>query len=444
MRERESVAATGPSQPAITSVTGTPEPMTIGLRSLTLRRSCAERFVSKIVIFVFYIFASLQLFLSYKSLLSGIEYLRYFKLQIAAPLPEFSPFATVIAPCKGREDGLRSNLEPLVSQNYPSYEVIFVVDDADDPAVEVIKAVGSEAATVSKLVVAPKAADSGQKVANLREAVLHSDDASEVYVFVDSDARPDENWLASLVAPLQDPAIGAATGYRWFVTEKFSLAGQIRSVWNASIASALGADMKTNFCWGGSTAIRRETFETLAVREKWQGALSDDFALTRILKAAGLSIRFVPKAVVPSFGECSFAELLAFTNRQMKITQVYSQNLWLQSLLGSGLYSVVLIWSLCILLVQPLISAAWCVALLVLLSMTLLGTAKARLRFSAVSLVLDPGPSGHLPSHLTFWLVTPFIFLLNSAVALFSRRIRWRGVTYEMVSPTETRVLERQ
>jgi len=35
----------------------------------------------------------------------------------------------------------------------------------------------------------------------------------------------------------------------------------LRAVWNAAIASALGADEQKNFCWGGSTAIRRSTFE---------------------------------------------------------------------------------------------------------------------------------------------------------------------------------------
>ena len=396
------------------------------------------------MIYLFYIFSALQLFLSYKSLRGGISYLRLFKDEVDSGPSTYSPFVTVFAPCKGNEDRLRENLRPLLGQNYLSYEVLFVVDDTDDPAVEVIDELRCSATIPSKLIVAPKAVDSGQKVENLREAVLHAHDASEVFVFVDSDVQPGETWLASLVAPLQDAAIGAATGYRWFVSESFSLAGEIRSVWNASIASALGAEMKTNFCWGGSTAIRRKTFESLAVREKWHGALSDDFALTRILQAAGLPIRFVPGAVVPSIGECTFARLFAFTNRQMKITRVYSQGLWLQSLLGSGLYCAVVVWGICLLFLHPLFSAAWWIVFLVLLSISIFGTAKAVLRLSAVKLVLRSGFRHQLISHLIFWHLTPFIFLLNSVIALFSNSVRWRGITYEMVSPSETRVLERQ
>ncbi len=89
--------------------------------------------------FIFYIFATLQLFFSWKSFRDGLEYLRFFRSEMATQPSGYSPFATVIAPCKGHDDGLRENLYLLLNQNYPRYEVIFVVDDADDPAVEVIE-----------------------------------------------------------------------------------------------------------------------------------------------------------------------------------------------------------------------------------------------------------------------------------------------------------------
>ncbi len=152
------------------------------------------------------------------------------------------------------------------------------------------------------------------------------------------------------------------------------------------------------------------------------------------------------RAVVPSFGECSFAGLLEFTNRQMKITRVYSPRLWLQSFLGSGLYAVVMVWAILLLLDLRSLSAPSITAVLILLFVIAFGTVKAALRFKAVDLALNTiviNRRQHI-FHLTLWLLTPFLFLLNSAVALFSRRVRWRGITYEMVSPNETRVLERR
>jgi len=118
-----------------------------------------------------------------------------------------------------------------------------------------------------------------------------------VLVFVDTDARPTKSWLKQLVAPLADETLGASTGYRWFIPERGGLASRLRSVWNASVASALGSDTSKNFCWGGSTAIRRTTFTKLGVSNCWRGTVSDDFTITRVLKEAKLPIHFTPTKV---------------------------------------------------------------------------------------------------------------------------------------------------
>ncbi len=396
------------------------------------------------MIFVYYLAAALLVFLSYKSLRGGIDYLNYFKRELAKPPSQFTPFATVIAPCKGLDEGLEENLKALLDQDYPAYEVIFVVDDENDPAVAVIEAVSHEN---SKLVIADKAIYSSQKVENLREAVIHADPRSEVFVFVDSDARPSPNWLRSLTAPLAEESIGASTGYRWFISKTPSLASELRSSWNASIASALGANTASNFCWGGSMAIRRAIFDELNIREQWAGTLSDDFAVTRAMKAAGKKISFVPQALTPSIENCSIGELFEFTNRQMKITQVYAPKLWVLSFVGSGLFNLVMSASLIILFLFPMSTLTWAAAMITLVSVTVLSVAKAWLRLAAVKLVM-PGHSAHLDrqmlSQLTLWAFTPAIFFFNSAAALASRSIKWRGTRYEMVSPRETRLIGRR
>ncbi|MEP6904139.1 MAG: glycosyltransferase, partial [Actinomycetota bacterium] len=224
------------------------------------------------MIFVFYFFAVVLVFLSCKSFRGGIEYLNFFKRELAKLPSDFAPFVSIVAPCRGLDEDLEENLSALFRQQFPRYEVIFVVDDSEDESVPIInKLISKHLSISSKLVIAPDAVETSQKVENLREAILHVSHESKVFVFVDSDARPPENWLRNLIAPLTDEKIGAATGYRWFISKKFSFASEMRSVWNASIASALGANLKSNFCWGGSMAMRREIFEKLEIREKWRG-----------------------------------------------------------------------------------------------------------------------------------------------------------------------------
>jgi ceramide glucosyltransferase len=394
--------------------------------------------------YVFYTLAALLIWFSYKSFRGGIDYLRYFERELAKPRSGYAPFATVIAPCKGVDDDLERNLESLLKQNYPAYEVIFVVDSADDAAVPVIKTVIEPSSVCTRVVVAPEATDSSQKVENLREAVTHADGSSEVFVLVDSDARPSENWLRDLIAPLEDERIGASTGYRWFISRPVTFAAEMRNMWNASIASALGPNRGSNFCWGGSTAIRREVFERLGIRERWRGALSDDFTVTRAMNEAGFDIHFVPRALTPSIESCSVRGLFEFTTRQMKITRVYSPKLWAMSFFGSGLFNAVMISALLIMIFSAKNDLTVVIAMFTLLAVTVFSIGKSWLRLRAVELVLPqykaPLRRQFLPQ-ISFWALTPAIFFINCVAALISRRISWRGTTYEMLSPEETRIV---
>lgn len=396
------------------------------------------------MIFVFYILAALLLFLSYRSFRGGINYLNYFKSELSKPESLYTPFATIIAPCKGIDGGMEENFAALLHQNYPDYEIIFVVDDDDDPAARVIEAAWREGVRHVKLVVAPKATGSSQKVENLREAVLHVSDESEVFVFVDSDVRPSDDWLKHLIAPLENERVGAATGYRWFISEHPTFASEMRSVWNASIASALGPHLKSNFCWGGSTAIRRDVFERTGMREKWLGTLSDDFAVTRTLKAANLSIYFVPKALTASVENCTLRELIEFTIRQMKITRVYAPELWLLSFFGSGLFNVVMIAALLIALFSKQNDVAVIAAITVLVLVSLFSVGKSWLRLKAVELILGnrwPQIRRQRFTQNTLWMFSPALFFTNALAAWVSRRLKWRGIMYELKSPTETVII---
>src|SRR5678815_652164 len=266
---------------------------------------------------IYYFLAVVSCWFGLQSLLSGIRYAAYVRRETSRTLPDFQPFVSVIAPGRGLEPGLIDNLRPLVAQDYPRYEVLFVFDALDDPAIKIVNELKCLADIATRTVIAGPATDSGQKAHNLRVAVNEVDPQSEVLVFVDTDARPAKDWLRKLVAPLADETLGASTGYRWFIPDRGGIASRLRGVWNASVASALGADTARNFCWGGSTAIRRTTFEKLNIRERWLGTVSDDFLVTRVLKEASLAIYFVPQCLVASLGDCNFRELLEFTTRQI-------------------------------------------------------------------------------------------------------------------------------
>ncbi len=396
------------------------------------------------MIYVFYIFAAILVWFSYKSFRGGLQYLNYFKQELAKPPSNFTPFVSVIAPCKGLDPGLHKNLSALLELDYPEFEIVFVIDDANDPAAAIIRELLSENLR-GKLVVAEKAATSGQKAENLREGVFHADPNSEVFVFVDSDARPNPDWLRALVAPLEVEGIGAATGYRWFISERPTLSSELRNMWNASIASALGPNEASNFCWGGSMAIRRDTFVKLKIRDIWKNVVSDDFAVTDAVNDAGMRIKFVPQALTPSIENCTFRELVEFTNRQMKITRVYASKLWLMSFIGSALFCGVMLSAFSIVLFSRTNSATVLFAMLVLILVSLFSIGKSTLRLHAVSMVLKTNVTDIRKQYLSqnvLWLFTPFLFLGNCVAALLSRTIEWRGTTYKMLSANKTLIIK--
>lgn len=404
-----------------------------------------------VLLVTFYFFAAISICLGLLSLRGGVRFVRYLQAELAKDYPEFTPFATVFFPLRGVDEGLKENVLAVFAQDYPNYELVFVSDDKDDPAWPVIEdarqSFSDEAGPAMQTVVAGMALDRGQKVHNLTLAVERADAASEVFAFVDSDARVNPDWLRTLVAPLQDEAIGATTGYRWFVPVRWGFSSYLRSVWNAAIASALGADQKKNFCWGGSTAIRRSTFAACKVLEHWRGTVSDDFAITRALHQEGWPIRFVPRCLTPTFEDCSARELLEFTTRQLKITRAYAVHLWKAVLFGSVIFVLTFFGGLCLVLIRGALHFSIALPLALLLIIWVMGAVKSYLRNRAVAAIIGDARA-QAPAlaiaHLTLWPAASALYLYNALAALVSRRINWRGITYELKSPPEAVIIERQ
>lgn len=388
----------------------------------------------------YYFLAAIACWIGIRSLIGGVRYAAYVRQETDRLVADYSPFVSVIAPTRGFEERFLENVRPLLAQNYTEYETLFVFDNPEDPSFQIVNDLDT------RVVISGPANGTGQKVHNLIVAVSQIDARAEVIVFVDTDARPDENWLRRLVAPLADERIGASTGYRWFVPERGGLASRLRGVWNASIASALGADTAKNFCWGGSTAIRRSTFERLNVVDHWRGTVSDDFTITRVLKEANLPIHFTPNCLVASVGDCGWRELVEFTTRQIKITRTYARHLWVALLLGSSLFTIAFFGGIVLLVERLVFGGSFWPVLGFLIVIFALGAAKGFIRWRAISIPL----AGYrralrrdLAAHIFLWPFASLLYLYNAIVAGFSRRITWRGITYNLRSPDEAVIISR-
>lgn len=402
----------------------------------------------------YYILASLAIIQGLVALLEGIRYLRFVRGSLQAEPGNYTPKVAVLAPCKGIDPGFRETVRSLLGQDYPDYEVIFVTESESDPAYHQIEALlQAESHPHARLTTAGPAQGCGQKVHNLLSAIQQVSDDVEVLAFVDSDATPSSSWLRWLVGPLACPNVGATTGYRWYLPAPGNWWSLLRSLWNASIATALGPH-KRNFTWGGSTAIRRETFEAAAVRQAWAGACTEDYSLSNAIKAQGLYVQFVPQCLIPSRGRCSWGELLQFTTRQVILTRVYAPRLWLLALTSNLLFFGAFYGGLGMLFWRGWTGAAVGLLPVVVSLVYFLGVLKAVLRQKAVELILG-GPQQVWPVQLShqlkryrlhYYFLYPLanlLWLYNLSVSALSRQLEWRGIHYRIISPSEVVIVKR-
>jgi ceramide glucosyltransferase len=391
----------------------------------------------------FYILVLQQIVQGLVSLLDGWQWLLMARKRLLTHSGFYAPRVAVFCPCKGSETGLETNLAAIANFDYANYEIYFVVASALDPARLIIEKVTAAGKRPAHVVVAGSPKSCGEKVNNLRAAVKEAGEAFDVFVFVDSDARLGRSWLAHLVAPLADAKLGAATTYRWYFPSRGGFASALLSTWNAAITTQLH-ERGRNFCWGGGTAIRRETFVKAEVMEAWEGAVSDDWALTDALERAGLPIHFVPECLAPTLQDVNAGELLAFTSRQMILTRVYSPRRWMLAALAHLTYCVTMVFSGCMIFSSMITGDSWMGMTLLASVVVLLAAAKGALRAVAVQDLLREW-RGKCEQWSWAWIalapVVPFLFLWNFIVSAFERRILWRGVRYQLVSATQTRVL---
>ena len=392
---------------------------------------------------LFYFLTVVQIAVGAYLIWQGLQWLGYARRRMRTDPGFHAPRVAVLCPCKGVEPGLERNLVSLTEFNHQNYEVFFILASASDPAASIVKRVISSSRVKAHLIIAGPPQECGEKVNNLRVAVEELPEEFEVLVFTDSDGRPGKAWLQRLTAPLGDERIGATTTMRWLIANRGNLATALLAAWNAPIVTMLGEKGK-NFCWGGGTAIRRPVFEGIGVLEEWRTSVSDDYSLTHALERAGRSIFFVPECLTVSSVETDMSGLFEFTNRQILITRVYAQKIWRGGAVTHLLYCVTVVLGLA-LAIRELMNERPVLHIAALLFFILLLSAiRASLRVVAVTEIL-PASKAQIMSqawvNIALPAAIPFLYLVNFAHSLLTRKIRWRNVHYELISANQTRII---
>jgi ceramide glucosyltransferase len=393
---------------------------------------------------LFYILAFLQILLGAYLIWQVMQWLGYVRRRLHTDPGFYAPRAAVLCPCKGVEPGLERNLLALTEFERQNYELFFILASGSDAARSIVERIAANSKVKAHVIIAGNPTNCGEKVNNLRVAVEQLPPEFEVLVFTDSDGRPAKSWLHHLVAPLGDVRIGAATTMRWMIPNRSNMPAALLAAWNAPLVTMLSEKGK-NFCWGGGTAIRRSVFEQSGVMDDWRSSVSDDYSLTRALERNNRSIVFIPECLTPSYVETDFKGLLEFTNRQILITRVYADKVWAAAAVTHLLYCMTLLLG-GILILSDFFEQrpAFHIATLIFLPV-LLSSIRSSIRLIGVTEALSAGRSeiaGQAWIYILLTIFIPFLYIANFVNSLITRKIRWRGMAYELIGPGQTRIIQ--
>jgi cellulose synthase/poly-beta-1,6-N-acetylglucosamine synthase-like glycosyltransferase len=404
------------------------------------------------------------------------NFLRFLRQSRARTLSNFTPQVALIIPFKGLEPELEANIASFLNQDYPHYQVIFVVASVDDPAYAVLRRcleaasknmvrdeveAGGPGATSlhsailkqtqpgcvqASLVVAGHSDLSGGKIHNLLAGLKTVEAGAEILAFTDSDVRPKPDWLRCLVSPLQDPTVTVSSGAGWDLPGA-GFWSQVRTVWDAMFIMPLG-DHKHNHAWGASMAMRTVDFKRLEIAERhWEKAVSSDDTVTQAVQKADGWIRFEPRCVVASRGEVKFGEFLRWSNRQTIKLRIHWSVVWWEGAITYAYSCGTALMGL-IMLALPGISAGQRLLMAgALLAVVLLVMAKGLIH-QTIAKELFPEEAATLNRYGScYWrlsLLVPWVVLLNYLLSSLTRRLEFRGTWYELRNINQIRVVRRE
>lgn len=223
---------------------------------------------------------------------------------------------TILKPLYGEDATLRENLRSFCRQDYPSFQIVFGVADAEDPAVPIVRALVEEFPQADlTLVIDPTQRGANLKVANLRNMLPAA--RYDLLVMADSDMRVAPDYLTAVTAPLVvPPSAGSETGLVTCLYRGISAGGLCSDlaalhINHGFLPQAVLADSRGlgAGCFGATMALRRATLEAVGGFDALADTLADDYMLGQAVRRLGLGVALSPHLIDDIVAEPGFAAL---------------------------------------------------------------------------------------------------------------------------------------
>ncbi len=224
----------------------------------------------------------------------------------------FTPPISNLQPIRGLDHEAYDNFASLCRQDYPDYELLFCVGSEDDPAVSVIRKLAHDFPDRRiRLLIGSGRTAINDKVAKLVRLV--SEARNEILVINDSDVRVSPDYLRSVVAPLENPAVGAVTCF-YASTEDTTFAEKLQSVGMMSdfFAGILVSRQLegVRFALGTTIVTTRTKLAEFGGYESLENRPGDDFLVGNLIAGQGHTVELLPYTVLAVSDYGSFRQLL--------------------------------------------------------------------------------------------------------------------------------------
>ncbi len=214
------------------------------------------------------------------ALVGGLAWFVDRKRQRALGL-NFTPPATIFKPVRGADAEAYENFASFCRQDYPEFQILFGVREANDPAVPIIRQLIADfPACDIELVISANEVGYNAKVSNLHNMAAKA--KHDTLLIVDSDIRVEPDYLRRVVAPLQQEKVGMVTClYRGANAQTAAALLE-----NIGISSTFGPEVCSSrllegiaFALGSTIVMRRSILERMGGFPAVADYLADDFVL---------------------------------------------------------------------------------------------------------------------------------------------------------------------
>lgn len=209
------------------------------------------------------------------------------------PVSNFTPPMSILKPVHGVDHGAYENFASFADQDYPAFEVLVGMLDAEDPVREIVERVKRDFSDTPIRIIHAEPVGSNNKVSIL--ASLAAEAQHDFLVVSDSDMRVTPSYLRQVVAPLADESVGLVTClYR--AEDPRSLTARLEALYvgTTHIPSVLVGHryMKLHFALGATMVLQRADLARVGGFAAIADYLADDYQLGKRVGDLGLQIRF--------------------------------------------------------------------------------------------------------------------------------------------------------